>query len=79
MTRLALVVLLAVLTAAEVQTANVKTDAVARQVLPGMIFVPVFLLFTVMFIILRAALQTIRDRQKRPLNPPDVVERMTTV
>ena len=68
-----------VLAAAEVQTANVKTDAVAQQVLPGMIFVPVFLLFTVMFIILRAALQTIRDRQKRPLNPPDVVERMTTV
>ncbi|KAL7716246.1 Uncharacterized protein QTN25_006242 [Entamoeba marina] len=56
---------------------KVEENAVTKAVLPGMIFLPVFILATVLFIIFRTAFQAIRDRKKRPLNPPEVVEQMT--
>ncbi|BFU18286.1 hypothetical protein KM1_198670 [Entamoeba histolytica HM-3:IMSS] len=56
---------------------EVKENEITREVLPGMIFLPLFVLATVLFIVIRTTFQAIRDRRKRPLNSAEVVEQMT--
>ena len=53
-----------------------EKNSITKQTLPGMIFLPVFIILTIIFIIFRTAFQAIYDRRKRPLNPSSITEHM---
>ena len=53
-----------------------ERNEMTKQTLPGMIFLPIFIAVTIIFVIFRTAFQAIYDRKKRPLNTQAVVDQM---
>ena len=56
-----------------------EENEVTKQVLPGMIFLPLFILVTVLFIVGRTTYQAIHERRKRPLNSQEVADQVNDV
>lgn len=61
---------------AEPQFVQADRNEMSKQTLPGIIFIPLFIAVTILFIIFRTIIQAYFDRKKRPLNPQAVIDQM---